>query len=746
MLLQLLHTAPGVTALVTSRTALRVRGERAFPVAPLPCPPSAENDEPDALLAYPAVALLVQRAQEVRATFAPARGNAAALAAICRQLDGLPLALELAAARMRILSPEALLGRLGQRLALLTAGPRDLPARQQSLRATIAWSYELLDPAEQAFFRRLAVFAGDFSLAAAAVVGSTDTFDDDGAARSLVAEPSVRALDLLTSLVEQNLLRQREGPEGESRFVMLETVREFGLEQLELAGDADRARRAHAACYVAFAQAAAPHLRGAQRLHWFRRIDEELDNLRAVVAWSSARTDDGEALVRIVRALGFIYWRAGGHVHEGWRWCELALATPAAASPATRMGVLWIAGALAGYMGTYGTARAWLEECVQLARAASDDTILGYALVFLGWSESQLGERAAAVHIGEALDVLRTSGTPDDLVLALNVAAVPYTLLHKLAAARAVVTECLAIARDLDDAWSLAIALSNAAYLDLNERDWPSAGVHLEQSLVLQRHCGDEGSIAVILNNLAVVARQQGDHDRSGALLEHSLAQQRRLGLTGAITLYNLGDWALHRQAISRARAYLAQALREALRGGEQQSIVVSLGGLGRLAAAAGRSETAARLIGAAEGLRERADVRTTLEYRRDLEQAADVTRRALGQQAFRLAAAGGATTPLAELAAEALAWVETLPLPDLEHDPPLTPPAAAPPRGGALSPRELEVLRLIAGGKSNREIATGLVISLNTVARHVSNIFDKIGATNRTEAAAYAHRAGLAD
>jgi predicted ATPase len=334
--LELLQAAPHVTALVTSRAPLRVRGEREFPVSPLACQTTTGNEPVNALLRYPALKLFVMRAQDVRPDFALTQANATAVAEICRRLDGLPLALELAAARIRVLSPEAMLGPLGQGLTLLTGGPRDLPARQQSLRATIAWSYELLSPAEQAMFRRAAVFAGDFSLDAAewvAGVGSGVSKAGPIVRPSATRNPPPDTLDLLASLVEKNLLSRREGPESGPRFAMLKTVRDFGLEQLEARGEADGAHHAHAAYFVAFVEEAAPHVRRAQRESWLRRIDAEMDNLRSAVAWSSAGADGGEALVRIVVALSFLYWRICGHLHEGWRWCELALAMPAAQPP-----------------------------------------------------------------------------------------------------------------------------------------------------------------------------------------------------------------------------------------------------------------------------------------------------------------------------------------------------------------------------------------------------------------------------
>jgi DNA-binding NarL/FixJ family response regulator len=396
-------------------------------------------------------------------------------------------------------------------------------------------------------------------------------------------------------------------------------------------------------------------------------------------------------------------------------------------------------------MGKHATAIARLEESARLARASGDGTMLGLSLIFQAWAESMLSEKVAATHIQEALSTLRAVAEPEDQVLALNVAVVPYTLLNDLAAARATVIECLAIARELGDDWAIAVALSNAGFLDLRERNWSSARSHLEQSQAIHQRLGDEGSMAILFNNLAIVARHQGDHAGCGALLEQSLALQRRLGLTGAITLYNLGDWALRGRDTARATPYFAESLRVGARSGEKQGMACSLSGLAQLAATIGQPEVAARLIGTVRALREHADVSITLEFQRELEQAAVVARSTLGEELFRATVAGGETTPLAKLAAEALAWVESLAQPGTDSHAPTTLSTAPEATRGNLSPREIEVLRLVASGKSNREIANNLVISLNTVARHVSNIFDKVGATNRTEAAAYAHRHGFA-
>jgi predicted ATPase/DNA-binding CsgD family transcriptional regulator len=726
---KLLQAGPRVTALVTSRAALRVRGEREFSVEPLGCPETTENVSVEALQQYPALELFVERAQDIRPAFRLGTTNAAAIVEICRRVDGLPLALELAAARIRVLPPEAMRDRLSNGLSLLTRGARDLPARQQTMRATIAWSYDLLNPAEQELFRRLSVFAGDFSLAAAFAVAAHSSAES--------------TLDLVTSLMEKNLLRPAEGAGHESRFRMLQTVCEFGREQLESHGELDITNHAQAAFYVALVEEAALHLRGADREPWMQRIDVEMDNLRSVVAWSSPTTDECDALVRIVRSLGFVYWRIRGHLNEGLRWCELALEAPAVEnSPALRANLLWTAGGLAGYMGRLATARQWLEEGVPLARASGADTDLAFLLVLLGFVESHLGQHAAAVHLDEGLMLLRTAGNVSDLALGLDMAIAPYFSIGEVATARSVLAESLSVAGNLGDRWLIAVALSSAGFMDVSERNWSSGRANLEQAVAIFSGLGDEGSIAIIYNNLGVVAREQGDQAHAADFLQRSVAMHHRLGLNAAITLSHLGDLSLRHGDLSQASAYLTDALRSASRGGEPRVIVLTLCRLARLATAVKESVAAARLLGAADALQDAAGATLAPEYRRELAMAIDAARATLGEAQFRVAAGEGAATPLAQLAATTLAWTESLS--QIRSD--VGSNATAPAVTAGLSTRETEVLRLIAGGKSNREIATTLVISLNTVARHVSNIFDKIGAANRTEAATYAHRQLLVD
>jgi predicted ATPase/DNA-binding XRE family transcriptional regulator len=317
----LLTEAPGLNVVATSREVLRVSGEHTFPVPPLGLPSRAAVPSLEQLTQYEAVRLFIERAQAVKPDFQVTNANAPAVAEICQQLDGLPLAIELAAARVRHLAPEALLPRLKRRLSVLTGGARDLPARQQTLRGAIAWSYDLLTAKEQALFRRLAVFAGGCTLEGAEAVC---VLEETSAAGKAPAH-SIEVLDSVASLVDKSLVRQ-PGSGGEPRYTMLETVREYGLEQLAAAGEEPATRERHAQHYEALAQQAAPFFLRAEQLLWLARMDDELDNLRVVLQWL-VNHDLRERGQHLAGSLWY-FWSLHGRVSEGREWLTRLLAGP----------------------------------------------------------------------------------------------------------------------------------------------------------------------------------------------------------------------------------------------------------------------------------------------------------------------------------------------------------------------------------------------------------------------------------
>jgi len=371
---ELVTRCPSLRVLTTSRAALRVPGEREYPVRPLARPDPARLPSPDALLQYPAARLFVERAIVARPGFRVTAAHVPAIVGICARLDGLPLAIELAPARTKILPPQALLARLDAApLGVLAGGARGLPARLQTMRDAIAWSYDLLEPDARALFRRLAVFVSGWTLEAAEAVCRAD----DG--------PTPHVLDGLADLADQSLLRSDEQPDGEARFMMLETIREYGLERLTASGEGETTRRGHAAYYVALAEEAAPALRGPEQAVWLARLEAEHDNLRAALRWSLC---EGGARLPGVRLAGALwrFWVMHGHLSEGRRWLEAALDTGDAA-PAVpdslRAHILNAAGNLAYLQDDYGRAVALFEESLVLRRTLGDKQGVANALMAL---------------------------------------------------------------------------------------------------------------------------------------------------------------------------------------------------------------------------------------------------------------------------------------------------------------------------------------------------------------------------
>jgi len=473
---ELLTACPAPTILATSRRPLRIRWEREFPVAPLALPDLGAIPPPAELAAVPAVALFVQRAAATGA-FALTAENARAVAEIAVRLDGLPLAIELAAARVRLLPPAALLDRLAPRLPLLTGGAQDLPPRQRTMRDAIAWSHDLLAPEHRRLFRRLAVFAGGFGL---------------GAAEAVAGEATAAPFDVvegLAALVDLGLLRAGDDAAGEARFALLETVREFAGEALAAAGEGEETRRRHAAWCLRLAERAGAELAGPEQGHWFARLDLELDNLRAALAWALER-DDAETALRLATAVQRL-WTTRGLLGEGRSWLERALATAAAVPPAVRAEALVVAARIAYFQGDYGAVATLGSEALALARAAGDQTAIGAALCTLG----DAAEAAGAMGRAEAL-----------------------------------FEEALARFRRAGDQARVAATLNDLGLLAWRRGELGSAAERHEEAVALRRELGDRVGLARSLSNLGLVAADQGDHRRAAALTAESVGLAAALG------------------------------------------------------------------------------------------------------------------------------------------------------------------------------------------------------------------------
>ena len=481
LVVDLLTACPRLTVLVTSRSPLHVRGEQTFAVSPLALPDPIHPPPVDALTQYSAIELFLQRARARATDFELTVANAPAVAEICRRLDGLPLAIELAASRIALLPPQALLARLERRLSLLIAGAHDLPERQRTLRTAIAWSYDLLDADERALFARLGIFVGGCTLEAAeAVCGTAD--DRQGA-----------VLDGLASLMDKNLLRMEGAGYGEPRFGMLETIREYALERLEESGDEDESRCRHARYYLALAEAAEPELTGPTQGMWLERLEHDGDNLRTALRWAreSREIDTG---LRLAGAL-WRFWYARGYQREGRRWLEdlLAMAATGRGGPSmtARAKALNAAGVLAYYQGDCARAIALHEESLALRRELADKQAIASSLHNLASNVALCGDHERAVELYE---------------------------------------ESLTLSRDLGNKLAIAATLSNLGDIAREQGAYGRATALSEESLALMRELGDTWGIALLLTNLGRLAREQRDYRRAASLYGESLALYRQLG------------------------------------------------------------------------------------------------------------------------------------------------------------------------------------------------------------------------
>jgi predicted ATPase/DNA-binding XRE family transcriptional regulator len=488
----LLAAAPGLKVVVTSREALRLRGEHEFAVPPLALPDRRRLPSPEALSQVAAVRLFLARALEVKPDFAVTDANAAAVAEICARLDGLPLAIELAAARIKTLSSAGLLARLSGRLDLLTTGARDLPARHRTLRAALEWSYDLLDPAAQTLFARLAVFAGGGTVEAVAAI----------------CHDAPDALDGLARLVDKSLVRQDAAGDQERRFSMLETIREYAAERLEVSGERAAIQARHAVYYLALAEAEEPAVRGADQLAAIARLEAEHGNIRAALDWfhHSPTGSDGE--LRLAGALWW-FWQLRGYWREGRAYLERALARVSRAHlRAAQARALCGAGLLAWLQGDGSKGWGYLEESVAVAGACGDPSAAAHALIFLARAALDQGDyHGARRRAEESVALCRAAGDAWGLALALRMLASAMSGLGDAARDRALLEESLAVARTVGDRWILSTMLIGMGEMARWRGADRQAAAFYRESLKLSRELGNKRYIAVALANLGFVTR-----------------------------------------------------------------------------------------------------------------------------------------------------------------------------------------------------------------------------------------------
>ncbi len=663
---ELLTRVTGPVVLVTSRAPLRITAEHEYLLAPLTLPPANGNRTPEELMQNTAVALFVDRARAVRNTFELTAENAEAVAEVCRRLDGLPLAIELAAARTKILSPQALLSRLSNRLQLLTGGPRDVPARLQTMRDAIAWSYDLLAPEHKTVFRHISVFSGGFNLDEAAVIeGFTD---GDPFAAGDGGDP-LELFDAIASLVDSSMVLADRSSESEARFLILETMREYGLEQLESAGESELYRRRHVHAFLQLAELTDKHIWGPDAYRWVRRLDQENDNLRAALEWGLA--NEPKQALRLAGKLWW-YWQTRGYLTEGRTWIRRALDAAPYEPSDDRLQALFGGGFLAGMQGDPAGAVPYLDQCRRVV-AESEETGREGQVQFL--ESFVLGSRgdheAAVVAARSALEQMTGTGADSRIPFAHN---------------------------------RLGIELAAIGQHEESEQ-------HFRKALARWQEGGNEWGVVTALINLAIAARNKGDYAQAVTDLVNCLEPAHRQG----------DPW------------------------GEAETRLTLAG----LAAILGDNLAATRFHGSAEKIRQTIGL-SLQEYIDPSLLDGEKLKERLEDPVYAAAWAEGQAATMDQL----MNWARELQglarsgrraTPVHPQTPVPMPPASRfPTSQGILSPRELEVLRLMADGLSSREIGERLFISPRTATTHVANIFTKLEVDSRASAVTAGFRLGL--
>ena len=594
---ELLAAGPNLRILVTSRAALHVYGEHEFPVPPLALPDSRSTRSLEGLAGSPAVVLFVQRAVAAKPDFELNQENASAVAEICGRLDGLPLAIELAAARTKVLSPASLLTRLASRLQLLTGGARDLPQRQQTLRAAMDWSYDLLNAAEQKLFQRLSVFVGGCDLEGVEAVCNTNS------------DLNLDLLDGMASMVDKSLVQQVERVQGESRFVMLETIREYALEKLAASGEESLTKQAHAAYCLVLAEEGATKQSGAEGAAWIERCALEHGNLRAGLEWLIATRNAAWGL-RLGTAL-FRFWEVREYLAEGrdmlGRLLKLA---PAAAPTKARTRALFSAGVLAGEQGDYASAEALIRESQSIARQLGDKTGVAVSL------------NALAVFTRDRGDV---------------------------ATAHALFEESLREWRELGDLKAVARALSNLANVVKLQGDYQRANALYEECLTIFRGLRDRTGVAWSVNHQGDVARDQGDFADARSLYERALAMFWELGDRWGIagSLADLGNLAREQRDFLTAQSLYRESINIFQELEHKRGIARLLECFACSAAAQADAERSLRLAGAAAALRQNIGAPLTPTEQFKLEASLDMARQAISNSAGATAWLQGWALPI---------------------------------------------------------------------------------------------------
>jgi predicted ATPase/DNA-binding CsgD family transcriptional regulator len=670
------------------------------------------------------VNLFLQRARAIRADFHLTMDNATAIAEICLQLDGLPLAIELAAARIKLLAPQALLAKLDCRLNILTGGARDLPVRQRTLRSTLTWSYDLLTVQEQRLFQRISVFVGGATLETVEAVCEA------------LRDETGKVFDGVASLIDKSLVQQQAQGDEEPRLMMLETIREYGLEQLASGREGKATHQAHAMYYLALAEQAELELTGPQQLSWLERLEREHDNLRAVLSWFLEQGADEQRSELGLRLSGALsqFWEIRGYVDEGRHWLERVLDESHGMNASLRAKALTGAGRLATFQGDFDLAEARCKEGLALYQKLGEHRGSAIALSSLGYAALMRSNYAAAhARLEEALALFREVGDAGGSAIALNPMASVLFYQGEYVRAQALLEESCVLSKEGGDVRGHAVSLMLLGMVLKAQGDLAQAQARLEEALAVSKRVGYKRNSGLSIYFLGLVTFLQGDVARARSLLEESLVFFKEVGERGRIAevLGSQGLISLSQGDYTAARALMEEGLKISLELDYKWDINECLEGLASVVAAQGEPVRAVWFMSAAHALRETIGRPLPSLLQAIHEFTIASVRTQLGEQAFDAAWAEGCTmTPEQVLAAP---------------EPKIMPSQTSPPENvpipyhDGLTSREMDVLRLLAQGLTSAQIAEQLVIGVVTVNFHVRSIYSKLGVTSRAAATRYA-------
>jgi predicted ATPase/DNA-binding CsgD family transcriptional regulator len=727
----LLKEAPALKVLVTSRTVLHLSGEYIFKVEPLPLPDLQNDSDSEGILSSPAVMLFIQRAHAVNLELPLDAAQLRTIAEICIRLDGIPLAIELASARLNILSLQALLQHIDQSLDLLPSSPVDAPNHHRTMRAAIVWSYDLLNHETQKAFRRLGVFAGGCTLAAAEAV-CNEVFQEDRPANQ--AQP-IRFWDCIATLLDHSLIQQTTTTDGELRFMMLETLRAFALEQLDAEGESAMSQRRHAAYYLRWVEETQTWL-GYPNPQTIEKLEGEYSNCCAALAWSL--TDEGDSTLGLQLAVAlYSFWKVRGHLSEGRQWLHSLLTRCSDQTTVLVARAQACAAELARLQDDYTDAESRGKAGCSLARESGDEAAIALALIPLGWAEYTRNDFAAARgRFEESLQLFRELANPGYIAGVLHDLAYLSLVQGEYDRALTCYQEELALSRASAHPQGVFWALHGMGCIAQYQGDLHSASSFFKECLQLARELRHVDGIALVLNSLGSVAHHRGKYARAIAYYRESEQMWRRLGRKAVIAsvLREQGFVALHQDEIGRAAKLFTEGLVLAQELKRTKTILPCLAGLAEVACEIGEYWFAVRLLGAVaiqlSQSNQVLDPMVQFDYDRSMAAAQGNLDPVIFGQAWR----EGQALPLEQAIMEAVALAakaESM-------------TTSAQPYPAGLTAREVEVLRLVAQGLTNFKVATELVISPRTVNTHLGSIYRKLNTSSRADATRFALEHGL--